>query len=114
MLRFNQLAWVACGRPGATPVCAERAGLLPELTDARTLLHLFTSNLLNVLLLAIPFGWAAHFAKWPALAVFILVRPCQSPMLCCGQPHRKVAVEYRTGARSPTTLFTSASTWLRS
>ncbi len=73
---------MAGGQPCSSICLCKCAGLLPELSDARTLLHLFTSNLLNVLLLAIPFGWAAHFAKWPAVAVFVLVRPRQLLMLC--------------------------------
>ncbi|KAK9819368.1 hypothetical protein WJX81_004642 [Elliptochloris bilobata] len=56
----------------APPVPGHAPGLLPARSDARVLLHLFTSNILNVLLLAIPFGWAAHFAHWPAIAVFVL------------------------------------------
>lgn len=67
-------------------------GLLPARSDARHLLHLFTSNLLNVLLLAIPFGWAAHFVKWPAVAIFVLVSQHQNtrtPFLFpCAARHR--------------------------
>ena len=66
---LRRLLPASCALSQAPPC----AGLLPARSDARHLLHLFTSNLLNVLLLAIPFGWAAHFAHWPAAAVFVLV-----------------------------------------
>jgi hypothetical protein len=36
-------------------------------------LKLFISSYLNILLLAVPLGWAAHFANWGAIPVFVLV-----------------------------------------
>ena len=52
------------------------------MSDARTLLRLFTNNFLNLLLLAIPFGWVAHFVHWPPVAVFVLVRCCWRRRCC--------------------------------
>lgn len=38
------------------------------------LLRLITSSYMSLLLITVPLGWAAYFANWGPIAVFVLVR----------------------------------------
>lgn len=49
------------------------AGWISPKTDGKALLRLFTNSWMSLLLLAIPFGYAAHFAHWDSIAIFVLV-----------------------------------------
>ncbi len=50
-----------------------RAGWVSPRSDAKAVLRLFTNSWMSLLLLAIPFGFAAHFAHWDSIAIFVLV-----------------------------------------
>lgn len=54
------------------------AGWIAPRSDATAVLRLFTSSWMNLLLLAIPFGWLAFFLHWNAIAIFVLVGCHQS------------------------------------
>lgn len=60
-------------RTHAYPCIAFVAGYFAPVSDAKAIAGLITSSYLNVLLLSIPFGFAAHFCGWPALLRFGLV-----------------------------------------
>lgn len=49
------------------------AGWVPGRADAKALYGLLTSSWLNLLLLAVPIGWACHFAHVNSVAVFVTV-----------------------------------------
>ncbi|KAK9808608.1 hypothetical protein WJX72_000497 [[Myrmecia] bisecta] len=47
-------------------------GLISPKSDATAIFHLFTTSYMNILLLCVPLGIAAHFFNWGAYATFIL------------------------------------------
>ena len=51
------------------------AGWIAPRTDAKAVARLFTSSWMNLLLLAVPFGWIAYFLHWNPIAIFVLVSP---------------------------------------
>jgi hypothetical protein len=50
------------------------AGWVSPRTDVAAIWRLFTGSWMSLLLLAVPFGWIAHFVHWGSVPVFVLVR----------------------------------------
>lgn len=55
-------------------VRVDDAGWVSPRSDAVAIWRLFTGSWMSLLLLAVPFGWIAHFVHWGSVPVFVLVR----------------------------------------